>query len=182
MTVEVIVNGRSWKVTLDPAGKTGAFSVTINGKNRVVNASWIDAETISMIDGGVAREIRLHPRGDHRAVGVEVGGCLYDALVSRRKRERESRAMGATGASGAVRAPERGATGAFRVSAPMPGRIVRVLVAVGDRVSARQGVIVVEAMKMENELRTPRDGIVKEVLVEPGAAVETGAVLVVIDQ
>ena len=66
------------------------------------------------------------------------------------------------------------------VKAPMPGRVVRVLVAVGDRVIARQGVVVVEAMKMENELRGPRDGIVKEVGVVPGAAVETGAVLVVI--
>ena len=62
----------------------------------------------------------------------------------------------------------------------MPGRVMRVLVAVGDRVAARQGVVVVEAMKMENELRSPRDGTVKEVGVVPGAAVETGAVLVVI--
>ena len=64
----------------------------------------------------------------------------------------------------------------------MPGRVMRVLVAVGDRVTARQGVVVVEAMKMENELRTPMDGVVKEVRVAPGAAVESGAVLIVIDQ
>ena len=62
----------------------------------------------------------------------------------------------------------------------MPGRVVRVLVAVGDRVVARQGVVVVEAMKMENELRTPRDGTVKEISVAPGAAVDSGAVLLVI--
>jgi pyruvate carboxylase subunit B len=55
-----------------------------------------------------------------------------------------------------------------------------VLVAVGERVSARQGVVVVEAMKMENELRTPREGTVKEIAVVPGAAVESGAVLLVI--
>ena len=62
----------------------------------------------------------------------------------------------------------------------MPGRIVRVLVGVGDRVAARQPVVVVEAMKMENELRSPRDGVVTEVLVAPGAAVESGAVLIVV--
>jgi biotin carboxyl carrier protein len=140
----------------------------------MVDASWIDADTVSLIDAGVAREIRLHPRGDYRAVGVEIGGKLYDALVSRRKSERET---GATSAMGAM-----GAMGAIRISAPMPGRIVRVLVAVGDRVSARQAVVVVEAMKMENELRSPRDGVVKEVLVVPGAAVESGAVLIVVDQ
>jgi pyruvate carboxylase subunit B len=58
---------------------------------------------------------------------------------------------------------------------------MRVLVTVGERVTARQGVVVVEAMKMENELRTPRDGVVKDVLVVAGAAVETGAVLVVVE-
>jgi pyruvate carboxylase subunit B len=62
----------------------------------------------------------------------------------------------------------------------MPGRVVRVLVAVGDHVTARQGVVVVEAMKMENELRAPRDGTVTEIAVLPGAAVEAGAVLVVV--
>jgi biotin carboxyl carrier protein len=64
----------------------------------------------------------------------------------------------------------------------MPGRVVRVLVAVGDHVTAKQAVIVVEAMKMENELRTPREGVVKEILVTPGATVESGAVLIVVDQ
>jgi biotin carboxyl carrier protein len=63
----------------------------------------------------------------------------------------------------------------------MPGRVARVLVAVGDRVAARQGVVVVEAMKMENELRAPRDATVKSVAVAPGAAVESGAVLVVLE-
>jgi biotin carboxyl carrier protein len=58
---------------------------------------------------------------------------------------------------------------------------VRVLVAVGDHVAAKQPVAVVEAMKMENDLRAPRDGVVKEVLVTAGAAVDTGAVLVVIE-
>jgi biotin carboxyl carrier protein len=66
------------------------------------------------------------------------------------------------------------------IKAPMPGRVVRVLVAAGDRVKARQGVVVVEAMKMENELRAPRDGTVKDIAVAPGAAVESGAVLLVI--
>jgi biotin carboxyl carrier protein len=168
MNVDVVVNGRPWKVALEPADPAGTFIVTIKGKSRKVDASWIDADTMSLIDGGAAREIRLHSRGDNGAVGVEIGGELYEALVSRRKRERETGALGATGATGAA------------VRAPMPGRVVRVLVAVGDHVSARQGVVVVEAMKMENELRTSRDGVVKEVLVEPGAAVETGAALVVI--
>jgi biotin carboxyl carrier protein len=71
--------------------------------------------------------------------------------------------------------------GSRAVKAPMPGRIVRVLVAVGDRVTARQGLLVVEAMKMENELGSPKDGVVKELNVQEGAAVDAGAVLVVIE-
>ena len=67
------------------------------------------------------------------------------------------------------------------VMAPMPGRVVRVLVAVGDRVTAGQAVVIVEAMKMENELRAPRDGVVREVAAREGAAVEAGAVLVAMD-
>lgn len=67
------------------------------------------------------------------------------------------------------------------VVAPMPGRVVRVLVAPGDEVAARQGVVVVEAMKMENELRAPKKGRVKDVSVSPGTSVEAGRVLVVIE-
>ena len=63
----------------------------------------------------------------------------------------------------------------------MPGRVVRVLLAVGDEVASRQGVVVVEAMKMENELRATKGGRVKEVSVTPGTSVEAGRVLVVIE-
>ena len=73
------------------------------------------------------------------------------------------------------------AAGDGRVLAPMPGRVVKVLVTPGAAVEARQGVVVVEAMKMENELRAPRAGVVREVRVAEGASVEAHTVLVVID-
>jgi biotin carboxyl carrier protein len=168
MNVDVLVNGRQWKVAVEPTEQAGQVTVTLKGKSRVVDASWIDADTLSLIDRGVAREVRLHPRGDSGAVGVEFGARLYEAVASAQKKER------ATGASGAL--------GATAIKAPMPGRVVRVLVAAGDHVKARQPVVIVEAMKMENELRTPRDGIVTEVLAVPGATVESGAILIVVDQ
>jgi len=176
MNVDVTVNGRSWEVAIEPSGETGRLAVTIKGKTRVVDASWIDVDTLSLVDGDVVREIRLHPRGDNGAVGVEIAGRVFETSAS----EERSGRTGAIGAIGAGAAA--GATGAVRVKAPMPGRIVRVLVGAGDRVTARQPVVVVEAMKMENELRSPTDGVVKEVLVEAGAAVESGAVLIVVDQ
>ena len=71
-------------------------------------------------------------------------------------------------------------TGPARIVAPMPGRIVKVLVKPGDEVDARQPLVVIEAMKMENELRSPRQGRVAEVTVVEGALVEAKTVLVVV--
>ena len=72
-------------------------------------------------------------------------------------------------------------TGPLSIRSPMPGKVVKVLVRVGDQVKAGQGLIVVEAMKMENELRAPRDGRVKEVPVREGQAVEAGQPLAVLE-
>ena len=178
MNVDVMVNGRPWKVAIEPAQHGGTFTVTIKGKSRVIDASWIDADTLSLIDGGAAREIRLHPRADSGALGVEFGGRVYDAVVAPADAPR-GRVQFSDAVAGNI-APDPVAT--VSIKANMPGRVVRVLVAVGDRVTAKQPVVVVEAMKMENDLRTPVDGVVKEILVTPGAAVESGAVLVVVDQ
>ena len=76
---------------------------------------------------------------------------------------------------------KRLASGPVRVAAPMPGRVLRVQVSPGDEVAAGQGLVVVEAMKMENELRATRAGRVLEVVVREGQAVETGALLVVLE-
>jgi biotin carboxyl carrier protein len=69
-------------------------------------------------------------------------------------------------------------TGPRSIVSPMPGRIVKVLVKAGEMVAAHQGLVVVEAMKMENELRAPRAGRVTEVKVVDGMSVEANAVLV----
>ena len=70
------------------------------------------------------------------------------------------------------------ASGPAPLRAPMPGMISRLLVAPGDTVAAGQGLIVMEAMKMENELRSPSAGTVRAIAVAPGTAVEKGALLV----
>lgn len=80
-----------------------------------------------------------------------------------------------------ISAANAGPTGPAPVLAPMPGLIVRVNVSPGDSVEAGQGVVVMEAMKMENELRAVAAGIVKSVLVTPGTAVEKGAILVALE-
>ncbi len=177
MTVEVSVDGRPWRIGIEPAERPGQFAVTVKGKRRLIDASWVDADTLSLLDSALVHEIRLERR-ENGAVGVEIGGRVYEAAVApRRGREGFSDPVaGKTPPDPASKTDP----GTVFIKAPMPGRVVRVLVAVGDRVTARQGVVVVEAMKMENELRAPGDGIVMEVAARPGAVVESGAVLIVI--
>ena len=74
-----------------------------------------------------------------------------------------------------------GAEGPRPVKAPMPGRVVRVLVEVGDEVAEGQGVVVIEAMKMQNELKSPKAGRVVRVAVAVGDTVGSGDVLVVVE-
>jgi biotin carboxyl carrier protein len=71
--------------------------------------------------------------------------------------------------------------GRQNVSVPMPGKIIAVLVSEGDAVDKGQGLVIVEAMKMENEVRSPIAGLVKEIKVKPGETVEGGAVLVIVE-
>jgi acetyl/propionyl-CoA carboxylase alpha subunit len=80
-----------------------------------------------------------------------------------------------------ISAASAGPVGPAPILAPMPGMIVRVSVKVGDRVEAGQGVVVIEAMKMENELRATAAGTVRRVEVAPGTAVEKGALLVALE-
>jgi biotin carboxyl carrier protein len=71
--------------------------------------------------------------------------------------------------------------GRQEILAPMPGKIVRVLVAVGESVEAGQGLLVVEAMKMQNEIRSPKNGKVERLLAKEGQAVNAGEVLAWVD-
>jgi biotin carboxyl carrier protein len=118
-----------------------------------------------LVDG---RSVTLVAHRKDDAWDLHVDGWPVRAEVVD-ERTRAIRAM--TGRSGAAQGPRP-------VRAPMPGMIVRTEVDVGDQVRAGQGVVVMEAMKMENELKAETDGIVARVLIEPGQAVEKGAVLV----
>ena len=80
-----------------------------------------------------------------------------------------------------VAAASAAPSGPAPIVAPMPGLVVRVRVAVGDKVEAGQGVVVMEAMKMENELRATAPGVVRSIEVEAGTAVEKGTLLVALE-
>ncbi|RLF81410.1 pyruvate carboxylase, partial [Thermococci archaeon] len=78
-------------------------------------------------------------------------------------------------------APAPTAAGEGVVSAPMPGKILRILVREGDQVKVGQGLLVLEAMKMENEIPSPKDGVVRRILVKEGDTVDTGQPLIELD-
>jgi pyruvate carboxylase subunit B len=123
----------------------------------------------SLVLGGSSHEISVHRRnGD---LEIVLGGQTYTARVL------DERAMKIAAAGGGA---AEGAAGEV-VKAPMPGVVVGIAVGVGDQVSAGQGIVTLEAMKMENELKSASGGTVKEIRVEVGQGVSQGEPLVVIE-
>jgi biotin carboxyl carrier protein len=153
--------------------------VTLDGRTQVVDAQRVSETALSMLiqNGHEAQAVR----SIDVAFASQPDGDLDVHLEGRaiRVQARPSAQRARQGApSTSLRA---GAGGPQKVVSPMPGKILRVLVKPGDRVTARQGLVVVEAMKMENELRAARDGRVREVPAAEGQSVEAGAVLVVVE-
>jgi biotin carboxyl carrier protein len=161
------------------------YVVAINGESREVS---LDADGVRY--EGELLDVELgDPEGSPIRV-VKIGNEMYRAVVQKR----EGRGTYTIWVDGhrfdvealdertrtirELSAAAEGPTGPAPVKAPMPGLIVRVNVQVGDEVQAGQGVVVMEAMKMENELRATGAGRVRAVHATPGAAVEKGALLV----
>jgi len=170
MTFEIDLNGRMRTVVIDKTA-AGSFRVSLDGEPRELDATRVGVYGLSLLDGraGVSREVQVTPGSTRGELLISLAGRTVTATVNGRRTGR----LGAdTGA---------GAHGEQAVMAPMPGRVVRVLVAQGDDVAVHQGLVVVEAMKMENELRSPKAGRVKEVSVTAGTSVEAGRVLLVIE-
>jgi biotin carboxyl carrier protein len=170
MRYEVEVAGRLRSIQVDRVA--GRFVVTIGGRERAIDACPVGPHTLSLLideeDRIASHEVVVAPRGTGGQFSVRVGAASLPVAVNGRRRK----------AREVHRAPF--GAGPERIVAPMPGKIVRLLVQTGDRVSARQPIVVIEAMKMENELRASRDGIAVEISVQPGQSVEAGALLVVV--
>jgi len=170
MTFEIELAGVRRAVSIERDGP-GRFRVVLDGAAHTVLAERAGEYGLSVIvDEGsrISREVSVAPGSVSGEVLVGFAGRTTPVTINGRRRR-------ATADASAH------ADGLQAVAAPMPGRVVRVLVALGDDVAARQGVVVVEAMKMENELRSPKAGRVREVSVTPGTLVEAGRVLVVIE-
>ena len=170
MTFEVELNGRLRTVAVERVGDR-QFRVLLDGVAHEVDAVRVGEYGLSLLvdgDAGTSREVHVAPGVVDGEKLIAFDGRTVSVSVNGRRR----RAGADAGTGGA---------GEQSITAPMPGRVVRVLVSAGDDVAARQGVVVVEAMKMENELRAPRAGRVKDVMVAAGTSVDAGRVLVVIE-
>lgn len=162
----VDLNGERHGVALDPEG------VRYERENEVhAELSDIEASPTAIVRIGTeVHRVVVQKRPGRGKYTLWVDGYRFEteALDERTRQIRD------------VSAASARPTGPAPILAPMPGLIVRVSVKVGDKVEAGQGIVVMEAMKMENELRATTAGTVSEVEVAAGAVVEKGAILVVL--
>jgi biotin carboxyl carrier protein len=159
---DAIVDGRTLRVEVRARGES--FQVLVDGRSLEVDAAFDGERFASLLVEGRSHAVALERQDGGYRVHLREGPVHVSLQEAR----------------GGVRPLERRASGPARLVSPMPGRVVRVLVAAGADVEAGQGLVVVEAMKMENELRAPRGGRLSEVVVREGQAVEAGALLAVI--
>jgi biotin carboxyl carrier protein len=145
--------------------QNGHYVVEIDGHRHEVDSCKLENNFYSFVMAERSYEVSVERDGD--TYKVRRGAAQLDVTIS--DPSRQAREALAT------------AAGPEKVVSQMPGRVVRVLVAEGDEVEVGAGLVVVEAMKMENEIVTEKGGKVTKVAVAPGEAVESGALLLVIE-
>jgi biotin carboxyl carrier protein len=164
MKFTIELNGKTRTVELSDGEK--GFACSIDGKVVEADIAEIGAGTCSILMGGESLEVRITPRAD--ALAAFVGGNEYSLKV-RDSREWQ-RKRGGTAAS----------EGRQQIVAPMPGKVIRILAKVGEKIEAGQGLVVVEAMKMQNEVRAPKSGVVEKIFAVEGQSVNAGDALATI--
>jgi biotin carboxyl carrier protein len=158
---------QSYSVEIEEIGKS-LYRVAIDGNDFLVDGKKTGRTNYSLIVDNRSFEIEVDNSEDEYRVLVD-GRNYHVHLVD----ERRVRVGGSQS--------DIDLQGRQKVSVPMPGKVIAVLVSEGDNVERGQGLVIVEAMKMENEVRSPIAGEVKEIKVKPGDAVEGGAVLVIVE-
>ena len=164
MTYLVTINGVEHRVQLTPGDSR--FRCTVAGRTIEVDIAATARDTQSLLVEGRAWEIRSDV----------VGGEAYIVLNGRRFACEVRDPRQRTG-----RRALTGVDGPAKVSAPMPGKIVTVLVSENQSVEAGQAIMVIEAMKMQNELKSPKNGTVQKLFVAEGSSVNTGEVLAIVE-
>jgi biotin carboxyl carrier protein len=165
MIYEVTIAGKVHKVELTSAGP--GWRCKLNGRELPLDVSSTQNGVLSILVDGKSYEVKQESTATE--TNIVVGNARFGAVV------RDPRSLRSRRSSGA------GEEGVRKVIAPMPGKVVRILTPAGTAVEAGQGVLVIEAMKMQNEMKSPKKGTVKKINAIEGAAVEAGQVLAEIE-
>jgi biotin carboxyl carrier protein len=155
-SVQLVRVDEQWQVTVEPGHAVNGFGVEIS------------PGVFSVLLDGVSHEVRVAPAPDG-SLTLHTGHHEFTAEIADPRAWRGRR-------HGHVEAEGR-----QQIIAPMPGKVVRLLVKAGDQVKAGQGLLVVEAMKMQNEVRSPKTGKVERLLAKEGQPVNAGEILAWID-
>jgi biotin carboxyl carrier protein len=165
MVYEVTVDGMPHRLELERA--ENEWKCRLNGREVLVDAVLARPDVLSLLMDGRSYEVKREQTATDLHLWV---GSTRFGVELRDPRSLRSRRDGAGDASG----PRK-------LLCPMPGKIVRVLVAEKAEVEAGQGIVVVEAMKMQNEIKSPKKGVVQKVLTAAGANVNAGDVLAIVE-
>jgi biotin carboxyl carrier protein len=165
MVYDVNIDGKNYRLELSMAD--GQWDCRLDGRQLLVDAVLARRDVLSLLIDGKAYEIKREstPTDTH----LWVGSARYSVEL---RDPRSLRARKGSGDDG---------KGPRKLVAPMPGRVVRVLAKENEEVEAGRGIIVVEAMKMQNEIKSPKKGIVRKILAAEGATVNAGEVLAVVE-
>jgi len=165
MNYDVSVDGKAHRLEL--ARKAEQWECKLDGRLVPVDVVMLRRNVMSLLIEGVSYEVRR----EHTVAGLRLSiGTKRYAVELKDPRSLHSR-----------RAESGSTEGKKKIIAPMPGKVVRVLVQEKMEVQAGQGVVVVEAMKMQNELKSPKQGIVQKVMAVEGANVNAGDVLLIVE-
>jgi biotin carboxyl carrier protein len=166
MKLQVQLTGPDGTALRNVEIKRAGESLTVSLDGQVVEADCVEinSNTFSILLAGQCYEVRIVPSADG-TLKLHAGQQEFTAEVSDPRAWRGRR-------HGAI-----AVEGSQQIVAPMPGKVIRVLAKSGDAVEAGQGLLVIEAMKMQNEIRSPKSGIVERMHVKEGQAVNAGEVL-----
>jgi biotin carboxyl carrier protein len=166
MKYEILVEGHPHQVELERCEK--GYACKVDGEQFDVDVAMTARDVLSMIHNGRNYEAKREYSGlgeTHIIMGSERFGVEVRDPRSLRSR----------------RAAHSGEDGPAKILAPMPGKVVRLLAAEGDEVEAGQGILVVEAMKMQNEIKTTKKGKVTKIAVKEASAVNAGDLLAIVE-
>lgn len=166
MNCDIVLNGTRRRISMQ-SNSDGGLAISVDGQACNADVEWMQPNVLSVILEGNSYRVLFDPRVAGNALVMDAQRIPYEIEDPRSLSSRTKRNLGDTGAR--------------PVSAPMPGRIVRILVQSGDIVEAQQGLIVMEAMKMQNELKAPKAGCVTRLAIKLDATVHAGEVLLVIE-